>query len=153
MVSGAPVTPSDFDRQCMLQAFQLARLGLGWVNPNPMVGAVLARDGQILGQGYHRRLGAPHAEVEAIRQAKSKVDSLQGATLYVTLEPCCHTGRTPPCVAAIVQEKIARVVISEIDPNPLVSGKGVAALRAEGIVVENGLFLERALQQNDIFRH
>lgn len=153
MTTGHPGMASDFDRQCMLLAFDLARRGLGWVNPNPTVGAVLAKDGRILGRGFHRRCGGAHAEIEAMREARAQGHLLDGATLYVTLEPCCHTGRTAPCVDAIVREKIGRVVISEIDPNPLVCGKGVSALRAAGLAVETGLFLERALGQNDIFRH
>lgn len=120
----------------MMRAVALARRGEGRVEPNPMVGCVIARGGRILGEGYHRRFGGPHAEVEALRSCRSGVS---GATAYVTLEPCCHFGKTPPCVAALTDARLARVVVAVLDPNPLVSGKGIAQLRSSGLHVDVGM--------------
>ena len=111
------------DRDYMMRAIELAKGGLGWTSPNPLVGAVIVKDGRIIGEGYHERCGKLHAERNAIA---SLTESAEGATLYVTLEPCCHYGKTPPCTEAILEQKIARVVIGSRDPNPLVSGKGAA---------------------------
>ena len=113
-----------------------AEKGRGLVEPNPMVGAVIVRDGQVVGLGHHARFGGPHAEVAALQQAG---EAARGATLYVTLEPCCHHGKTPPCTEAIVRSGVARVVAAMRDPFPKVDGGGLAALRAAGVAVELGL--------------
>ena len=120
----------------MQQAIELAKNGLYSTKPNPNVGCVLVKDGQVIGQGFHPRAGQPHAEVFALRQA---AEQAQGATAYVTLEPCAHYGRTPPCAEALVKAQVKKVVIACLDPNPLVAGKGVAILKAAGIEVESGL--------------
>ncbi|MDD4932331.1 MAG: bifunctional diaminohydroxyphosphoribosylaminopyrimidine deaminase/5-amino-6-(5-phosphoribosylamino)uracil reductase RibD [Methylacidiphilaceae bacterium] len=135
----------------MRRALALARKGLGTTSPNPAVGAVLVRDGKVLGEGFHRRAGLPHAEVEAIEDARRKGNVPKGATLYVTLEPCCTTGRTPPCVDRIVREGIARVIVGMVDPNPLHQGRGLARLTGEGIEVEQGLLEEEARELNRPF--
>ena len=119
----------------MLRALSLAKKGEGTVEPNPMVGCVLVRDDQCIGEGWHQQFGQAHAEVNAIADAKSNNQPLEGATAYVTLEPCCHTGKTPPCVESLIKAKISRVVVAVIDPNPKVSGQGLAALREAGIEV------------------
>jgi diaminohydroxyphosphoribosylaminopyrimidine deaminase / 5-amino-6-(5-phosphoribosylamino)uracil reductase len=123
---------SDF----MRVALRLARRGYGTTSPNPMVGAVLVKGGKIIGQGWHRRAGGPHAEIEALRDAQGRGHNPRGATLYVTLEPCSTHGRTPPCTDAIITAGIKRVVIGAVDPNPKHSGKGFAILRRAGIRVE-----------------
>ncbi len=125
----------------MLRALELARQGEGHVEPNPMVGCVIVRSGEIIGAGWHCKYGGPHAEIEALRTAGS---AAAGATLYVTLEPCCHTGKTPPCTRAIIEAKLARVVVGCEDPNPQVAGQGLAELRAAGIPFEVGLHEEQA---------
>jgi diaminohydroxyphosphoribosylaminopyrimidine deaminase/5-amino-6-(5-phosphoribosylamino)uracil reductase len=119
----------------MHQALALAARGRGSVEPNPMVGAVVVRDGQVVGSGYHQRFGGPHAEVFALQQAGEQA---RGATLYVTLEPCCHHGKTPPCTRAIIEAGISRVVAAMADPFPRVAGGGFAELRSAGIEVELG---------------
>ncbi len=116
------------------RAIQLAKKGIGFTSPNPAVGAVIVRNGKIIGEGYHRRAGSPHAEVEAIRSVKNK-NLLRGAKLYVTLEPCCHYGKTPPCTEAIVSAGISGVVIGMRDPYPQVNGAGLKLLREQGIKV------------------
>lgn len=116
------------DEKYMKEALKLALLGKGFVNPNPLVGAVIVKNGKIIGKGYHRFFGGAHAEVYALREAG---DNAQGADLYVTLEPCSHYGKTPPCAKAIVEAGIKKVVIGSVDPNPLVSGRGVKILRDE----------------------
>ena len=118
------------DRDYMERAIALARKGLGRTNPNPLVGAVIVKDGRIIGEGWHDHCGGLHAERSAIA---SLTESAEGSTLYVTLEPCCHWGRTPPCTDAILEQKIGRVVIGSRDPNPKVSGKGAALLRSAGV--------------------
>jgi diaminohydroxyphosphoribosylaminopyrimidine deaminase/5-amino-6-(5-phosphoribosylamino)uracil reductase len=123
------------DSRYMMRAVTLARKGLGRTAPNPPVGAVVVKDSRIIGEGFHPRAGEPHAEVFALRRAGS---AARGATLYVTLEPCSHYGRTPPCVKAIMEAGIARVVVGSIDPNPIVAGSGIRALREHGIKVEVG---------------
>ena len=120
----------------MKKALELARKGEGYVNPNPLVGAVIVKGGEIIGQGYHEFFGGNHAEINAI---KSSIKSTEGATIYVTLEPCCHYGKTPPCVEAIIKNKFKRVVVGTLDPNPLVSGKGIKILRELGIEVKVGV--------------
>ena len=134
--------------QYMQRAFELAKKGIGRVNPNPLVGAVIVRDDKIIGEGYHEFFGGPHAEVNAFRSA---VESVDGATMYVTLEPCSHYGKTPPCAEAIVKNKIAKVVIGMLDPNPLVAGKGVKLLEDNGIEVEYGYLCEELSQMNRVF--
>ena len=123
----------------MSLALEQAARGCGCVEPNPMVGAVIVRDGKVIGQGHHERFGGPHAEVEAIASARSAGADPAGATMYVSLEPCCHQGKTPPCTQAIVQAGLARVVAAMADPDPNVSGKGLAALRADGVEVSVGV--------------
>lgn len=128
------------EQDYMRRAIELAKNGVGWTAPNPMVGAVLVKDGRVIGAGWHRRCGGLHAEREALA---ALTEPARGATLYVTLEPCCHHGRTPPCTDAILEHGITRVVIGSRDPNPLVSGQGAAKLRAAGVeVVEDFLRVE-----------
>ena len=138
------------DRDYMSRAIELAKHGIGWTSPNPVVGAVIVKDGRIIGEGYHRRCGEPHAERNAIASLK---ESAAGASLYVTLEPCCHYGRTPPCTEAILEQGIARVVIGSRDPNPEVAGKGAAILRKAGIRVEEDFMREECDRLNSIFFH
>jgi diaminohydroxyphosphoribosylaminopyrimidine deaminase/5-amino-6-(5-phosphoribosylamino)uracil reductase len=121
---------NESDSRYMRRALELAARGLYTTDPNPRVGCVLVRDGRVLGEGWHERAGAAHAEVNALRAAG---DAAQGATAYVTLEPCAHTGRTPPCTQALIGARISRVVYASLDPNPLVNGAGIAALQAAGI--------------------
>ena len=139
-------TPED--RRFMSLALRLAQRGAGSTSPNPMVGAVVVRDGRIVGKGYHRRYGGPHAEVEALRQAG---ELARGATLYVTLEPCNHHGQTPPCTQAVLAAGIARVVIANADPNPRVAGGGADFLRQRGLQVEMGLLAEAGQKLNEAF--
>jgi diaminohydroxyphosphoribosylaminopyrimidine deaminase/5-amino-6-(5-phosphoribosylamino)uracil reductase len=127
---------SELDLWHMARALELARHGEGFVEPNPMVGCVIAQEGEVVGEGWHRRFGGPHAEIEAINVAGPRA---QGATLYVTLEPCCHQGKTPPCTKAIVAAGIHRVVCALRDPFPAVSGAGIAELQAAGVRVDVGL--------------
>jgi diaminohydroxyphosphoribosylaminopyrimidine deaminase / 5-amino-6-(5-phosphoribosylamino)uracil reductase len=136
------------DFKYMRRAISLAKRGAGWVDPNPMVGAVLVIDGRIVGEGYHEFFGGAHAEVNAIRAAREPV---AGATLYVTLEPCSHEGKTPPCTELIAREKIARVVVGSTDPNPLVNGRGIRYLESQGIVVETGVMEEQVTRMNEVF--
>ena len=138
------------DQDYMRRAIELAKKGLGWTNPNPIVGAVIVKDGRIIGEGYHERCGELHAERNAIA---SLAESAEGATLYVTLEPCCHYGKTPPCTEAILEQKIARVVIGSRDPNPLVAGKGAAILRKAGVLVEEDFMREECDELNPVFFH
>ncbi|MFH0826216.1 MAG: bifunctional diaminohydroxyphosphoribosylaminopyrimidine deaminase/5-amino-6-(5-phosphoribosylamino)uracil reductase RibD, partial [Pseudomonadota bacterium] len=132
----------------MAQALRSARRGLGRTDPNPMVGAVVCKDGVVIGEGYHQAAGRPHAEVEALRGAGEKA---RGADLYVTLEPCNHHGRTPPCTRAIIEAGIARVWYGMADPNPAVSGGGVHALRAGGIEVEGPILEDHCVRLNEVF--
>lgn len=138
------------DRDYMAQALALAEQGAGWTSPNPMVGAVIVKDGRIIGQGYHRRCGGLHAEREALAAC---AEDPAGATLYVTLEPCCHQGRQPPCVDAVLDAGIRRVVVGTADPNPMVSGRGIALLRARGVDVEAGVLEAECRRLNRIFFH
>lgn len=130
----------------MRRALRLAEKVRGLTVPNPMVGAVLVKDGVRIGEGYHTAYGAPHAEVEAFKNCDA-----EGATLYVTLEPCCHHGKTPPCVDAVIESGVSKVVIASLDPSDKVNGKGVAALKAAGIEVEVGLLKEEAEELNREF--
>jgi len=132
----------------MARALQLAARGLTTTAPNPRVGCVVVRDGQIVGEGWHERAGEPHAEVLALRQA---VELARGATAYVTLEPCSHHGRTPPCTDALIASGVARVVVAMCDPNPKVSGSGLAQLQAQGIEVAAGLMEAQARDLNPGF--
>jgi diaminohydroxyphosphoribosylaminopyrimidine deaminase/5-amino-6-(5-phosphoribosylamino)uracil reductase len=146
-----PIT-TDTDRQLLTRAIELARSGADLVKPNPLVGAVLARDGEVLGEGWHERYGGAHAEVNAI-EACAGVD-LAGTTLYVSLEPCCHIGKTPPCTEAIVRAGIARVVVASDDPTEKASGRGLGILRDEGIevVLADGELAASARLLNQAFR-
>ncbi|RIK73618.1 MAG: bifunctional diaminohydroxyphosphoribosylaminopyrimidine deaminase/5-amino-6-(5-phosphoribosylamino)uracil reductase RibD [Planctomycetota bacterium] len=125
----------------MARALELAARGEGLVEPNPMVGCVLVRDGAVVGEGWHRRFGAPHAEVEALREAGG---AARGATAYVTLEPCDHLGKTPPCTAALLEAGVVRVVVACQDPNPQVNGRGLARLQAAGVAVQVGVLAGEA---------
>lgn len=138
------------DEQYMKLAIDLARKGRGYVSPNPMVGAVLVKNGKIVGKGYHKKFGGPHAEINAIKDAGRHV---RGATLYVTLEPCCHAGKTPPCADTIIEHNIARVVIGTIDSNPLVSCRGMDSLRQSGLKVKTGVCQEECRRLNEMFFH
>ncbi len=140
------------DQELLARAIDLGRRGLGRVSPNPLVGAVIARDGRILSEGWHDAYGGPHAEVAAIRAADNA--DLHGTTLYVSLEPCCHEGRQPPCTDAIVGAGIARVVVASDDPSEKASGRGLGILRDEGIDVEvsDGDTAARARRENQAFR-
>ncbi len=135
---------TDDDRRFMQRALELARRGEGWVEPNPMVGCVLVREGRVVGEGWHRRFGGPHAEVEALQSAGAEA---RGATAYVTLEPCCTTGKTPPCTEALQRAGVTRVAAACTDPNPAVNGQGFAALARAGIVVDVGVLEDQA---NDV---
>jgi diaminohydroxyphosphoribosylaminopyrimidine deaminase/5-amino-6-(5-phosphoribosylamino)uracil reductase len=125
----------DSDQQWMSRALELAERGRGYVEPNPLVGAVVVRDGQVVGEGWHQRYGQAHAEINALAAAG---ESARGATLYVTLEPCCHHGKTPPCTDAVLRAGIVRLVAAMPDPFPQVAGKGAALLQAAGVAVEFG---------------
>jgi len=138
------------DQNYMLQAIQLAKQGEGWTNPNPMVGAVIVKNGRIIGKGYHKKCGELHAERNAIA---SLTESAEGATIYVTLEPCCHYGKTPPCTEAIIEQKIKRVVIGSRDPNPKVSGKGIKMLQEAGIEVIEDFMRKECDRLNPVFFH
>lgn len=134
----------------MKRAIELAKKGVGNVNPNPLVGAVIVKNGEIIGEGYHEKYGELHAERNALANCKADTE---GASIYVTLEPCCHYGKTPPCTEAIIKSGIKKVYIGAVDPNPLVGGKGVEILRDNGIEVETGILLEECLKQNEVFFH
>jgi diaminohydroxyphosphoribosylaminopyrimidine deaminase/5-amino-6-(5-phosphoribosylamino)uracil reductase len=136
---------SAVDHGMMARALQLAELGLWTTSPNPRVGCVLVRAGEIVGEGWHQKAGEPHAEVHALRAAGERA---RGATAYVTLEPCSHHGRTPPCAEALVAAGVARVVAAMGDPNPLVAGKGLALLQAAGIATASGLLENEARELN-----
>lgn len=138
----------DIDERFMWIALDLARRGRGSTSPNPMVGAVVVRDGKIVGTGYHQAPGGPHAEVAALRQAGEKA---RGAVLYVNLEPCAHRGRTGPCADAIIRAGISRVVAAMEDPNPLVAGKGFRKLAEAGIELKRGVLEEKALRLNEVY--
>lgn len=138
------------DHRYMRMALSLAEKGAGWVSPNPMVGAVIVKDGRIIGQGYHERYGQPHAERNALA---SCAEDPRGADMYVTLEPCCHHGKQPPCVDAVLGAGIRRVVVGSADPNPLVSGKGIQTLRGQGVLVEENVLREDCDRLNQVFFH
>jgi len=134
----------------MKLALRLAAKGAGWVSPNPMVGAVVVKEGRVVGRGFHRRAGAAHAEVAALRQAD---ETARGADLYVTLEPCNHQGRTPPCTEAILAAGLDRVIIATRDPNPRVAGAGAQSLQSRGLTVEVGLLAKEARRLNQAWFH
>ncbi|QAT50316.1 bifunctional diaminohydroxyphosphoribosylaminopyrimidine deaminase/5-amino-6-(5-phosphoribosylamino)uracil reductase RibD [Caproiciproducens sp. NJN-50] len=138
------------DETYMKLALEYAQKGCGWVNPNPMVGAVVVKDGRVIGTGYHQRYGELHAERNALA---SCTEPPRNATLYVTLEPCCHYGKTPPCTEAILESGIRRVVVGSVDPNPLVAGKGIQILRRHGIEVSEGVLCEACTGLNEVFFH
>lgn len=148
-----PATFSAVDRRLMRRALGLAARGLGLTSPNPAVGAVLARGSRVIGEGFHRKAGQPHAEVEAVRDAKKKGNKIAGATLYVTLEPCSTCGRTPACTDLIRREKIARVVVAATDPNPHHAGAGFGILRKAGVDVAPGLLAGESAALNRAFNH
>ena len=138
------------DTNYMALAVSLAERGRGWTSPNPVVGAVLVKEGRIIGQGWHRKRGGLHAEREALADCH---ESPAGATLYVTLEPCCHRGRQPPCTEAVLEAGISRVVVGSADPNPLVAGKGLELLRRNGVEVETGVLQRECDGLNPAFFH
>jgi diaminohydroxyphosphoribosylaminopyrimidine deaminase/5-amino-6-(5-phosphoribosylamino)uracil reductase len=133
----------------MARALELAARGEGLVEPNPMVGCAIVRGGETVGEGFHARFGGPHAEVEALTSARGRAS---GATVYVTLEPCCHQGKTPPCTQALIAARVSRVVVAQRDPFPQVAGRGIAQLEAAGIAVEVGLREEEAQALNAPYR-
>jgi diaminohydroxyphosphoribosylaminopyrimidine deaminase/5-amino-6-(5-phosphoribosylamino)uracil reductase len=139
---------TDFDRKAMARALELAERGLETTHPNPRVGCILAQGEQIVGEGWHERAGEPHAEVNALLAAGTRA---AGATAYVTLEPCSHHGRTPPCADALIAARVARVIFAAEDPNPRVSGRGAEALRRAGILVQSGLLAAEAAELNPGF--
>ena len=143
-------TVTALDESMMRRAIMLARQGAGWTNPNPLVGAVVVKDGRVIGEGYHEVYGSLHAERNALAAC---AEDPAGATLYVTLEPCCHTGKQPPCIEAVIAAGITRVVVGSRDPNPLVSGKGNEALRAAGIEVVEDVLRDRCDALNPVFFH
>ena len=134
----------------MKHALGQAKRALGRVSPNPLVGAVIVKSGKIVGAGYHHRAGSPHAEINALNDAGEKA---RNADLYVNLEPCCHYGRTPPCVETIIERGIRKVVIGIIDPNPLVAGKGIARLKSAGIITSSGVLEEECRKLNEVYVH
>jgi diaminohydroxyphosphoribosylaminopyrimidine deaminase/5-amino-6-(5-phosphoribosylamino)uracil reductase len=136
------------DIRYMRRALALARRGAGWVNPNPMVGAVVVKDNRIIGEGYHEYFGGQHAEINAILKAS---ESVEGSTLYSTLEPCNHQGKTPPCTQRILESKITKVVIGLMDPNPSVEGHGTEFLKSHGIEVTSGVLADEISVLNEIF--
>lgn len=138
------------DSDYMKRALKLAKKGAGFVSPNPMVGAVIVKDGKIIGEGYHMKYGEPHAERNALA---SCTESPKGATMYVTLEPCCHHGKQPPCTDAVLEAGIRRIVIGSGDPNPLVAGKGINILRNHGVEVVENVLEDECRKLNEIFMH
>lgn len=138
------------DQEYMARALALARNGMGWTSPNPMVGAVIVKDGRIIGEGWHRRCGQLHAEREALAACR---EDPTGATIYVTLEPCCHQGRQPPCTQALLEAGVCRVVVGAGDPNPLVAGKGIGLLRQHGVTVKEHVLEQECMELNQVFFH
>jgi diaminohydroxyphosphoribosylaminopyrimidine deaminase / 5-amino-6-(5-phosphoribosylamino)uracil reductase len=136
-----PEEAAELDRQFLARALELARRGEGYVEPNPMVGCVLVRNGRVVGEGWHGRFGGPHAEIEALAVAG---EAARGATAYVTLEPCSHTGKTPPCTLALIKAGVERVIFGCLDPNPQVNGRGITELEAAGIKCDPSVLAEEA---------
>ena len=149
-VNGQMMRTTETDRQFMRRAIELAAKGAGHTNPNPMVGAVIVRDGRIIGEGYHEQYGSLHAERSAFLHC---TEPAEGADLYVTLEPCCHYGKQPPCTDAVIEHGIRRVFVGSSDPNPKVAGKGVRQLRDAGIEVTEGFLKEECDALNPVFFH
>ncbi len=143
-----PLTADDL--RYLRRTLVLAKRGQGHTSPNPLVGAVVVKDDRVLGEGFHPRAGEPHAEVFALQAAG---DAAHGATLYISLEPCSHYGRTPPCAETVIRAGIRRVVFASLDPNPLVTGKGAAVLQAAGIEVEHGAFADEEERLNEAYRY
>lgn len=141
--------PASLDTHYMQQALSQAAKGLGRTSPNPPVGCVIVNNGQVVGRGFHPKAGQPHAEVFALKEA---ADQAHGATAYVTLEPCSHYGRTPPCAVALIQAGVARVVVAAGDPNPQVNGRGLAMLKEAGVAVSTGVLESQAIAQQAGFR-
>jgi diaminohydroxyphosphoribosylaminopyrimidine deaminase/5-amino-6-(5-phosphoribosylamino)uracil reductase len=141
------------DIRFMREALKMARRGYGMTSPNPMVGAVLVKEGRIIGRGFHERAGHPHAEIEALRDVQARGRGARGATLYVTLEPCCTHGRTPPCTDAIIAAGVREVVVAATDPNPKHAGRGFEVLRAAGVNVRHGVLAAEATRLNEAFNH
>lgn len=139
----------SFDEIMMKRAVTLAKKGIGYVSPNPLVGAVIVKDKKVIGEGWHRIYGAPHAEVEAIKS--TNMNDLSGCTIYVNLEPCNHYGKTPPCTDLIIEKKFRRVVVGMQDPNPLVAGEGIKTLQSNNIEVEVGILEEQCKWLNRYF--
>jgi len=140
----------NIDQFYMQQTLVLAKRGLLTVSPNPMVGCIVVKNGLIVGEGWHQEAGEPHAEVYALRQAG---DLAKNSTVYLSLEPCCHKGRTPPCVDLLINAQVSKVVVATLDPNPKVAGKGVLKLQNAGVTVEVGLLEKQAQELNKIFFH
>ena len=138
------------DIQYMEQALKLAKKGAGHVNPNPLVGSIIVKKDKIIGKGYHQKYGGPHAEVNAFASLE---ESSIGATMYVTLEPCSHHGKTPPCVDAVIKSGVTRVVVASLDPNPLVAGRSITKMKEAGIEVEVGVLKEECDELNAVFFH
>ncbi|WP_207657397.1 bifunctional diaminohydroxyphosphoribosylaminopyrimidine deaminase/5-amino-6-(5-phosphoribosylamino)uracil reductase RibD [Clostridium cochlearium] len=138
----------NLDEIYMKMAIELAHLGEGYVNPNPLVGAVIVKGGKVIGEGYHKKFGEAHAEIDAFKNCK---EDPKGGTLYVNLEPCSHYGKTPPCVEGIIKKGIKKVVIGMKDPNPLVAGKGIEILKKANIKVEVGVLEDECRKLNEIF--
>lgn len=138
------------DELYMTRALDLAEKGRGYTGSNPLVGSVLVKDGRVIAEGYHQCFGGPHAEINALRSAGNEAE---GSTLYVTLEPCSHHGKTPPCCEAVAKAGVKRVVCAVSDPNPLVNGKGLAYLQGKGIEISCGVLATEAQEQNEIFFH
>jgi diaminohydroxyphosphoribosylaminopyrimidine deaminase/5-amino-6-(5-phosphoribosylamino)uracil reductase len=141
------------DLQHMKTALRLAQRGYGLTSPNPMVGAVLVQNGKVIGRGWHRKAGGPHAEIEALRDAERREEPVKGATLHVTLEPCCTHGRTPPCTDAILSAGIRRVVVGAVDPNPKHAGNGLQILKRAHIQVTAGVHADACAELNEAFNH
>ena len=135
----------------MAEALELAKRGMGFTAPNPMVGAVIVKDGEIIGRGWHRKYGDLHAERNAFADCEAKGIDCTGADMYVTLEPCCHHGKQPPCTDAVIEHGIKRVFVGSGDPNYMVSGKGIRILRENGIEVTEGVLREKCDKLNEIF--
>ncbi len=142
---------TDREAKYMRAALKLAQRGIGLVEPNPAVGCVIVKGGKIIGRGWHRKFGGPHAEINALEDCRRKGISARGATMYVTLEPCCHYGKTPPCTDAIIAAKLAKVVVATIDPSRHANGKGIRQLKKAGVDVHVGVCKKEAQQLNAPF--
>lgn len=142
---------TENDKKYMQLAIELAARGKGGVNPNPLVGAVIVKNNEVIAEGWHQICGEGHAEVNAFKDADEKGINVEGATMYVTLEPCSHFGKTPPCAKAIIERKIARVIVGQMDPNPIVAGRGIKMISDAGIEVECGIYEEELQYQNRVF--